>query len=77
LNFREENLDDDNNEISGQEDHDNDNIEISDHESNTQEEAVSENEHNNEGVELRRSSRIPRLSIRLKDFVTYKVQYPI
>jgi hypothetical protein len=58
LNFREENLDDDDTEISDREDHDNHNIEINDHESNTQEEAMSENEHNiKEVVELRRSSR--------------------
>jgi Reverse transcriptase (RNA-dependent DNA polymerase) len=49
------------------------------HESHTRdEEEVSEDVDAHEGeIEVRRSSRIPQPSTRLKDFITYKVQYPI
>jgi hypothetical protein len=41
-------------------------------------EEIDENEHDSEGeMKLRRSSRIPQPSTRLKNFITYKVQYSI
>jgi Integrase core domain/GAG-pre-integrase domain len=44
----------------------------------TQEEEASEGERSIEGeIEAKRSSRIPQPSTRLRDFVTYKVQYSI
>jgi hypothetical protein len=65
-------IDLDNLEIREEEDND-DEIE-----SNTQEEEVSDDNHDNEEeIELKRSSRIPWTSTRLRDFITYKVRYHI
>jgi hypothetical protein len=41
-----------------------------------EEDEVSQNNHEGE-IEVRRSSRLPQPCTRLKDFITYKIQYPI
>jgi glutamyl/glutaminyl-tRNA synthetase len=56
------------------------NIEISNQENemDTQEEEMKENENDDEGkIVIRRTSRTPRQSTRLRDYVTYKIMYPI
>jgi hypothetical protein len=47
-------------------------------EATNQEGGISDDNHDNEEeIKVRRSSRIPRSSTRLRDFITYKVQYLI